>query len=337
MAATNKSAKDLPQLPAQLVEQLASFVKTEQDLSLITNQLMKQVVERALQAELSHHLEVDSATGNANSRNGFMGKTLKGNFGEMPIQTPRDRTGGFEPTLVRKGQTRFTAFDDQILSLYARGMSTRDIASMFQEMYGAEISHSLISKVTEAVLEEVQAWQCRRLDEVYPIVYLDCIVVKVNQDKRIINKAIYLALGVNIEGKKELLGLWISENEGAKFWLNVLTELQNRGVADIFIACVDGLTGFPDAIAAAFPQTKIQLCMVHMVRNSLRYVASKHMKAVAAELKTIYHASTVDAALQAFEVFAQKWDSQYASIAKSWRKHWPNLIALFDYPQKYVK
>lgn len=337
MLTNNKSVKDFPQLPTELVEQLASFVKTEQDLSLITNQLMKQVVEKALQAELSHHLEVDSATGNINSRNGFMGKTLKGSFGEMPILTPRDRAGAFEPTLVRKGQTRFTAFDDQILSLYARGMSTRDIANMFQEMYGAEISHTLISKVTEAVLEEVHAWQSRRLDEVYPIVYLDCIVVKVNQDKRIINKAIYLALGVNLEGKKELLGLWISENEGAKFWLNVLTELQNRGVADIFIACVDGLTGFPDAIAAAFPHTKIQLCIVHMVRNSLRYVASKHMKEVATDLKSIYQSATADEAERALESFAQKWDSQYASIAKSWRNHWPNLITLFDYPPEIRK
>lgn len=337
MLTNNKSVKDFPQLPTELVEQLASFVKTEQDLSLITNQLMKQVVEKALQAELSHHLEIDSATGNINSRNGFMGKTLKGSFGEMPILTPRDRAGAFEPTLVRKGQTRFTAFDDQILSLYARGMSTRDIANMFQEMYGAEISHTLISKVTEAVLEEVHAWQSRRLDEVYPIVYLDCIVVKVNQDKRIINKAIYLALGVNLEGKKELLGLWISENEGAKFWLNVLTELQNRGVADIFIACVDGLTGFPDAIAAAFPHTKIQLCIVHMVRNSLRYVASKHMKEVATDLKSIYQSATADEAERALESFAQKWDSQYASIAKSWRNHWPNLITLFDYPPEIRK
>lgn len=337
MATLNKSLKDLPQLPVELIEQLASFVKTEQDLSLITNQLMKQIVERALQAELSHHLDEDNAAGNANSRNGFMGKTLKGNFGEMPIVTPRDRAGAFEPTLVRKGQTRFTAFDDQILSLYARGMSTRDIAQMFQEMYGAEISHTLISKVTEAVLEDVHAWQSRRLDEVYPIVYLDCIVVKVNQDKRIINKAIYLALGVNLEGKKELLGLWISENEGAKFWLNVLTELQNRGVADIFIACVDGLTGFPDAIAAAYPKTKVQLCIVHMVRNSLRYVASKHMKEVATDLKTIYQAATTEAAERALASFAQKWDSQYASIAKSWRNHWLNLITIFDYPPEIRK
>lgn len=213
MTRINKSAKDYPQLPTELVEQLASFVKTEQDLNLITNQLMKQVVEKALQAELSHHLETDSAAGNANSRNGFMAKTLKGHFGEMPIVTPRDRAGAFEPTLVRKGQTRFTAFDDQILSLYARGMSTRDIANMFAEMYGAEISHTLISKVTEAVLEDVHAWQSRLLDTVYPMVYLDCIVVKVQQDKRVINKAIYLALGVNLEGQKELLGLWISHTE----------------------------------------------------------------------------------------------------------------------------
>lgn len=298
---------------------------------------MKQVVEEALQAEPNHHLDVDNATLNIYSRNGFMGKTLKVNFGELPIPTPRDRAGAFEPTLMRKGQTRFTAFDDQILSLYARSMSTRDIASMFQEMYGAEVSHTLITKVTEAVLEDVHAWQSRTLDEVYPIVYLDCIVVKVNQDKRIINKAIYLALGVNLDGKKESLGLWISENEGAKFWLNVLTALQNRGVADIFIASVDGLTGFSDAIAAAYPNTKIQLCIVHMVRNSLRYVASKHMKEVAADLKTIDQAAKSEGAERALEIFAQKWVSAYASIAKSWCNHWPNLITLFDYPSEIRK
>ncbi len=204
-------------------------------------------------------------------------------------------------------------------------------------MYGADISHSLIANVTDAELDEVVAWQNRPLDTVYPIVYLDCLVVKVQQDKRVINKSLYLALGVNMDGHKELLGLWIAETEGAKFWLSVLTELQNRGVEDIFIACVDGLSGFPDAIAAAYPKPRVQLCIVHMVRNSLRYVAGKHMKAVVADLKTIYHAPTREAAEQALGGFAASWDDQYASISKSWRQHWANLITLFDYPPEIRK
>lgn len=337
MATVSKSEKEVPKLPTELLNQLTSFVKTEQDLTLVTNQLMKQVVERALQAELSHHLDAQGADAQPNSRNGFMGKILKGQFGKIPIQTPRDRNGSFEPVLVRKNQTRFTAFDDQILALYAKGMSTRDIADMFGQMYGADISHSLISQVTEAVLDEVHIWQSRPLDAVYPIVYLDCLMAKVNHDKRVINKAVYLALGINLEGQKELLGMWISENEGSKFWLDVLTQLQNRGVHDILIACVDGLTGFPQAITTVFPKTQVQLCMVHMVRNSLRYVAAKHMKEVAHDLKMIYRSVTASEALEALDAFAKKWDDSYASIAKSWRNHWPNLITLFDYPDEIRK
>ncbi|EPJ4530214.1 IS256 family transposase (plasmid) [Pseudomonas aeruginosa] len=335
---TNES---FPNIDPKLIDELAKQVKTEQDLAALSRHLMKLTVERALAAELDDHLGYDKhapeGKNTGNSRNGAMAKTLKGDFGEVEIRTPRDRKGTFEPLLVRKGQTRFTAFDDQILALYARGMTTRDIADMFQQMYGADISHSLIAKVTDAVLDEVVAWQNRPLDAVYPIVYLDCLVIKVQQDKRVINKSLYLALGVNLEGHKELLGLWIAETEGAKFWLSVLTELQNRGVKDIFIACVDGLSGFPDAIAAAYPKTRTQLCIVHMVRNSLRYVASKHMKAVAADLKTIYHAPTREAAEQALDAFAATWDDQYASISKSWRQHWANLITLFDYPPEIRK
>lgn len=328
-------APTMPQMPSELLDQIASQITTEQDLSQFASGLMKQLIERTLKVELSEHLESD--TSRPNSRNGYTGKTLKGTFGELPIETPRDRAGTFEPILVRKGQTRFSAFDDQIISLYARGMSTREIADMFQEMYGAEVSHSLISKVTDAVIDEVQTWQARPLDAVYPIVYLDCLVIKVQQDKRVINKSIYLALGVNMDGQKELMGLWISENEGSKFWLSVLTELQNRGVKDIFIACVDGLTGFPDAIAVAFPQTKVQLCIVHMVRNSLRYVSWKEMKSVASGLKSIYQAATIDEAERALETFAAKWDDKYASISKSWRTHWPNLCTIFDYPYEIRK
>lgn len=328
--------EQFPNIDPKLIEELAKQIKTEHDLAALSRHLMKLTVERALSAELDDHLGYDKhapeGKNSGNSRNGATAKTLKGDFGAVEIRTPRDRKGTFEPMLVRKGQTRFTAFDDQILALYARGMTTRDIADMFQQMYGADISHSLIAKVTDAVLDEVVAWQSRPLDAVYPIVYLDCLVVKVQHDKRVINKSLYLALGVNMEGHKELLGLWIAETEGAKFWLSVLTELQNRGVKDIFIACVDGLSGFPEAIAAAYPKTRVQLCIVHMVRNSLRYVASKNMKAVAADLKTIYQAPTREAAEQALNAFADTWDGQYASISKSWRAHWANLITLFDYP-----
>jgi putative transposase len=222
--------------------------------------------------------------------------------------------------------------DDQILALYARGMSTRDIVAAFKEMYDADVSAALISKVTDRVLDTVTEWQSRPVDAVYPIVYLDCIVLKIRQNKRVINKSIYLALGINMEGQKELLGLWLAETEGAKFWLSVLTELKNRGLQDILIACVDGLKGFPEAIAAEYPQTKIQLCIVHMVRNSLKYVSWKDYKAITADLKAIYKASTEDAALLELERFGEKWDEQYPQISKSWHNHWPNLITLFEYP-----
>jgi transposase-like protein len=216
-------------------------------------------------------------------------------------------------------------------------MTTRDIVDTFEEMYGATISATQVSTITEAVMEKIIEWQARPLDEVYPIIYLDCIVVKIKQDKRVINKAIYVALGVNMAGQKELLGLWLSENEGAKFWLSVLTELKNRGIKDVFVACVDGLTGFPDAIGAVFPKTQIQLCIVHMVRNSLRFVSWKDRKLIAADLKKIYQSITVDEAEMELEAFARIWDSQYPSISQSWRHHWPNLIAFFDYPNEIRK
>jgi transposase-like protein len=325
----------------KLVEDLAKSIKTEKDLASLSKFLLKLTVERAMNVEMDEHLGYEKhaldGKNNGNSRNGYSQKTLKGNFGEVEIKTPRDRNAAFEPQLIRKGQTRITEFDSQILSLYARGMTTRDIAATFKEMYDADVSHSLISKITEGVLEEVLAWQNRPLEAVYPILYLDCIVVKCHQDKRVINKAIYLALAIDCEGKKELLGLWISENEGSKFWLSVLTELNNRGVKDIFIACVDGLTGFPDAIKTVYPKTQVQLCIVHMVRNSLRYVPHKDMKAVAADLKGIYRSVTTEAAEQALEEFSAKWDEKYPSISRSWRNKWDNIITLFDYPQEIRK
>ena len=227
--------------------------------------------------------------------------------------------------------------DDKILFLYAQGLSTREIVKTFKEMYGADVSAALISKVTDAVIEQVIDWQSRPLDAIYPIVYLDCIVLKIRLDKQVISKSIYLALGVNIDGHKELLGMWLSENEGAKFWLNVLTELQNRGLKDILIACVDGLKGFPDAINTTFPDTRIQLCIVHMVRNSMRYVPWKDYKAIAVELKRIYQSVTEEEALLALEKFAEKWDGKYPQISRSWRSHWHNLNTLFNYPEDIRK
>jgi len=319
-----------------LALELAKDVKTPEDLSALSAQLTKITVEAALGAEMEAHLGYSphEITGrkNKNSRNGYSSKTLKGDHGEVSIDTPRDRNGSFEPAIVSKGQTRITGMDDQILSLYARGMSTRDIVAAFQDLYGADISAGLVSKVTNAVMEQVVEWQNRPLDAVYPIVYLDCIVLKIRQDKRVINKAVYLALGVNLEGQKELLGIWIAETEGASFWLQVLTELKNRGVQELLIACVDGLSGFPDAIATAYPDARVQLCIVHMVRNAMKYVPWKDYKAVAADLKLIYKSMTEQEANVELDRFAEKWDDKYPQISKSWRAHWPNLITLFEFP-----
>lgn len=313
----------------------AKTLKTEKDLNEFSQMLTKITVEAALNAELDEHLGYDrhQSSDNTNSRNGYTSKTLKTEDGQFELNTPRDREGSFEPQLVKKGQTRFTSMDDKILSLYAKGMTTREIVATFKEMYDADISPTLISKVTEAVIGQVVEWQSRPLDPVYPIVYLDCIVVKIRQDKQVINKAIYLALGVNLEGHKELLGMWLSENEGAKFWLGVLTELQNRGVKDILIACVDGLKGFPDAIGAVYPQAQIQLCIVHMIRNSMKYVPWKDYKAVTADLKRIYQSATEEEALQALDDFEARWSDKYPHIGRSWRSHWPNLNTLFRYPE----
>jgi len=319
-----------------LANELAKDVKTPEDLSTLSSLLTKITVEAALKAEMGHHLGYDkndpAGHHSGNARNGFSSKILKGTHGEIEIQTPRDRNASFEPALVKKGQTRITGMDDQILNLYSKGMSTRDIVAAFQEMYGAEISAGLVSQVTNAVLEEVVEWQNRPLDPIYPIVYLDCIVLKIRQDKRVINKAIYLVLGINVEGHKELLGMWVSENEGAKFWLSVLTDLQNRGVQHILIACVDGLKGFPEAINATFPETKIQLCIVHMVRNSLKFVPWKDYKELTADLKRIYHSVTEQEASLELDGFSEKWDEKYPQISKSWRANWENLATLFDYP-----
>lgn len=322
-----------------LALEAAKGIKTEKDLNDFRRMMTKITVEAALNAELDDHLGYSKheQSSTDNSRNGYSSKTVKTEDGQLELNTPRDRDGTFEPQLVKKHQTRFTSMDDKILSLYAKGMTTREIVATFKEMYGADVSPTLISKVTDAVIEQVVEWQSRPLDAVYPIVYLDCIVVKIRQDKQVINKAVYLALGVTLEGHKELLGLWLSENEGAKFWLNVLTELQNRGVKDILIACVDGLKGFPDAINTVYPDTQIQLCIVHMVRNSMKYVPWKDYKAVTADLKRIYQSVTEEEALLALEQFAEQWDAKYPQISRSWRAHWHNLNTLFNYSEDIRK
>lgn len=320
-------------------KEAAKGIKTEKDLAEFSQMLTKITVEAALNAELDEHLGYNkhAQSDSDNSRNGMSRKQLQTEDGTFELQTPRDRDGSFEPQLVAKGQRRFTSMGDKILSLYAKGMTTREIQATFKEMYNADVSPTLISKVTEAVIDEVIEWQSRPLDAVYPIVYLDCIVVKVRQDKQVINKSIFLALGVNLEGHKDLLGMWIAENEGAKFWLNVLTELQNRGVKDILIACVDGLKGFPDAINTVYPDTRIQLCIVHMVRNSVKFVPWKDYKPVTADLKQIYQSVTEEEALRALDTFSERWDGKYPQISKSWRAHWHNLNTLFDYPEDIRK
>jgi putative transposase len=323
----------------ELIDELLKDYQCPDDLmgeGGIFKQLTKALVERCLSAELDYHLTEEKAEADASSpknrRNGASKKTIKGEFGEAEIGIPRDRNGSFEPQLIEKGQTRFTGFDGKIVSLYARGMTTRDIQAQLQDLYGVDVSHTLVSTVTEAVEAERKAWQNRSLDAVYPIVYFDALVVKVRQDGRVINKAIHLALGVNLAGRKELLGLWMTQNESSKFWLSVLTELQNRGVKDIFIACVDGLTGFPEAIETVFPQTRVQLCIVHLVRNALSYVSYKDRRAVVADLKTVYSAATAQDAEIALIDFAATWDARYPTISKSWMTHWERIIPFFCFP-----
>lgn len=319
-----------------LATELAKGIKTEADLNDFTRQLLKLTVETALNAELTEHLgyarHTSAKAGLGNTRNGTSTKRVTSQHGELDIDIPRDRDASFEPQLIGKHQTRLANMDSQILTLYAKGLSTREIVQTFKDMYDADVSAALVSKVTDRVLEQIVEWQARPLDAVYPIVYLDCIVVKVRENLRVINKSFYLALGVNMEGKKELLGLWVSENEGAKFWLSVLTELKSRGVQDILIACVDGLKGFPDAIAVEYPQTCVQLCMVHMVRNSLKYVSWKDYKAVTADLKTIYSAPTEAAAQLELARVQALWQAQYPLLLKSWLANWVNVRTLFDFP-----
>jgi putative transposase len=326
-----------------LKELLAEYKKPEDLLGPggLLKQLTAALVEKALQAEMTEHLgyEKHAATGrgSGNSRNGKSDKTLKSEAGEMAVEIPRDRNGTFVPQLVKKHETHFDGFDDKIISMYARGMTVREIQGHLKDLYGTEVSPDLISRVTDAVLEEVKGWQNRPLDSVWPIVYLDALVIKVRDQGTVTNKSAFLALGVNMQGTKEVLGLWIEGNEGAKFWLKIMTELKNRGVADVLLVCCDGLKGFPEAIEAVFPRATVQTCIVHMLRNSVRYVAWADRKGVVAALKPIYSADTERAAEAALEAFEKGMGQRYPLISKSWRANWQRVIPFLVFPREIRK
>lgn len=326
----------------QLAEEFAGSATTIEELNGLMRLMMKSGLERMLNTEMDVHLgrkedaespAAEEAKRTGNRRNGRSKKTVQGELGEVTLNTPRDRNGTFEPQIVGKHQRRIPDFDEKILALYAKGMTTRDIQEIVEELYGVEVSATLVSEITADLDEEVTAWRSRSLDSVWPIVYFDGIVVHVRgENRRVSQHTVYVALGVNLEGKKELLGLWLSQNEGAKFWLSCLTDLKNRGLGDIFVACIDGLSGFAEAIHAAYPQTQVQLCIVHLVRAALRYVSNEDSKQVIIDLKKIYQAATVEEAEAALEEFAQAWDAKYPTIAKVWRAKWTDIITLFDFP-----
>ena len=337
----------------ELASRIGGEAQTVEDLTAIFRKMMADALEGMLDAEMDAHLagQDDSAERapmpeesndapdpeqkpkRRNRRNGHSRKTIRCESGELTITTPRDRDGTFEPTVIPKYSRDVGALDSKIFTLYAKGLTTRDIQDVLKEMYGVDVSPMLISRVTDRIEVQVREWQNRRLDSTYPIVFFDGIAVNVRgSDGRVSRHTIYVALGINMAGHKELLGLWINVTEGAKFWLSCLTDLKNRGLDDIFVVCVDGLTGFPDAIRAVYPQAKVQLCVVHLVRAALRYVSTDDARAVAQDLRKIYQASTVAEAEQALEDFAQAWDAKYPTISKQWRAQWADIITLFDFP-----
>jgi putative transposase len=323
----------------ELLDELLAEYANPEDLTGpegLLKRLTGALVERALQAEMTDHLGYEQGAaegqGSGNSRNGAGKKTLRTDQGEVTIEVPRDRNGTFEPKLVKKHQRSFKGFDDKILSMYARGMSVRDIQAHLAEIYGTEVSPDLISSVTNAVVEEIQAWQARPLDAVWPIVFLDALVIKVRDQGVVQNKSAYIALGMGVDGHKEVLGIWLESTEGAKFWLKVISELKNRGVQDILIACCDGLKGFPQAIEAVFPNTVVQTCIVHMIRNSMRFVGWAQRKAVCAELRNVYSAPTEQAGLAELDAFEAKYAQRYPAIASSWRSNWERVRPFFDFP-----
>ena len=334
----------MSKINSDLIDELLKDYKNPEDITGdggLLKQLTKAILERALETELTHELGYKKHSSpdkpSCNARNGTSTKTLKTDHGDFELTVPRDRNSEFEPQIVKKGQRRFTGFDDKIVSMYARGMTTRDIQGHLEEIYGVEVSPTLISSVTDGILSEVKEWQNRPLDEVYPIVFFDAIRMKIRDEGRVINKAVYLAIGIDMNGRKDVLGIWIEKNEGAKFWLSVFTELKNRGVQDVLIACVDGLKGLPEAIEAVFPQAEVQLCIVHMVRNSTKFVSYKDYKKIAADLKNIYRAATVEQAEEALKAFEETWDDRYPMISKSWRSNWSHIIPFFAYSAEIRK
>jgi len=336
--------KEVMAINEEILRELLKDYKTPEDLlgkTGIFHELKKSLLEKAMEGEMTHHLgyEKNDPAGNnsGNSRNGKSKKTIKSKDSEITIEVPRDRNSTFEPQIIPKGKRRFDGFDEKIISMYARGMSTRDIQSHLEDIYGIEVSPELISTVTSEVMSEVIAWQNRPLDNVYPIVYLDALHLKIRDAGTIQNKAVYLAIGINMEGLKEVLGIWIAKTEGAKFWLQVVTELKNRGLNDILIACVDGLKGFPEAIESVYKETSIQLCIVHMVRNSLKFVPFKDRKELALDLKEVYKASTIDLAKSNLERFESKWNKKYPIISKSWRAQWDRLTTYFEFAPEIRK
>ena len=320
-------------LPDELIDQLMAGAASGEEITGqggLLSQLTKRMVERAMEVELTDHLgyepHQEPPGGAGNTRNGSTPKTLITEHGEVRIDTPRDRAGSFEPHIVRKRQRRFDGFDDKILALYARGMSTRDISAHLEEIYGVQVGRDLISKVTDAVMEDARAWQTRPLDDVYPVVFLDALVLKIRDGGSVVRKACYLALGINLDGDREVLGMWFQDTEGAKFWMQVLSELKARGVADILIACVDGLKGFPEAIEAVFPMTTVQTCIVHLIRASLKYVPRKLYEQVTKDLRPIYTAINADQAMLELEAFETKWGEQIPIIGRMWRESWQHVI-----------
>lgn len=328
-----------PKIPDAVLDQLMAGYERPEDLlgdDGLFKELKRRLLEKALGAELTDHLGYEknaaSGRGTGNSRNGHSRKRLKSEDGEVEIAVPRDRDASFEPRIVKKGQTRFDGFDDKIISMYARGMSVRDIQGHLKDLYGVEVSPDLISRVTDAVLADVRAWQNRALDSVYPVVIFDCLRVKIRDEGIVRNKAVYLALAIARDGSRDVLGIWIEKQEGAKFWLKVMNELKNRGLQDILIAVVDGLKGFPEAINAVFPETIVQTCIVHLVRHSLNFCSYKDRKGVAADLKAIYRAETAEVAEDRLKVFEDRWDDRYPSIGQSWRRNWEKVIPFFVFP-----
>jgi putative transposase len=339
MRGEKKSEKESKARVDELLDELLKEHRSPEEIvgeGGLLKQLTTRLIERALQGEMTDHLgyekHASEGRGSGNSRNGTTEKTLKTDRGELEIEVPRDREGTFEPQLVKKRQTRFKGFDEKILALYARGMTVRDIQGHLEELYGVEVSPDLISRATEAVREDVVAWQNRTLDSVYPIVFLDALVVKVRDEGVVKNKSLYLALAVTRQGNKEVLGMWLEASEGATFWLKVINELKTRGVEDILIVCCDGLKGFPEAIEAVFPNTIVQTCIVHLIRNSMRYVNYRDRREVARDLRTIYTAASREDAERALEVFEEKWRKRHPEIAKSWRANWERVVPFLDFP-----